>query len=83
MADLNFTLKFNLVMIQDKEDGGYTAFFAEFPDVIAEGDSKEEVEKNLLQTMLAVSKHKMQNIQSKLKADNVTTKPMNFELELA
>lgn len=52
------------ILIQDPEDNGYTAYFAEFPEVIAEGDSENEAKKNLfdaLKIMLEVRRSEMSN----------------------
>ncbi len=48
------------VLIQDEKSGGYTSYFREFPEAIAEGDSREEAISNLfdaLVTMLKFRKH--------------------------
>ena len=36
------------VMIQDQQSKGYTAYFAEFPEVIAQGEDLEEAKQNLI-----------------------------------
>lgn len=47
------------ILIQDPEDNGFTAYFAEFPEVIAEGKNEKEAKKNLfdaLKVMLEVKR---------------------------
>jgi predicted RNase H-like HicB family nuclease len=78
----NTKLRLNCVLIQDPSDGGYTAFFAEFPDVIAEGDNENEAQHNLMSTMMAASMHKVQEMKMNFKT-NFITRPMDFELETA
>ena len=48
--------KLNLtgILIEDKDAGGYTAFLAGMPEVIAEGDNKEEAMINLLEAFCAI-----------------------------
>lgn len=36
------------VFVQDPEGKGYTAFFAQFPNIIAEGDTPEAATQNLI-----------------------------------
>lgn len=36
------------ILIQDPDDNGYTAYFAEFPEVIAEGKDETEAKKTFL-----------------------------------
>jgi predicted RNase H-like HicB family nuclease len=57
----NEKVSFTGILIQDK-DKGYTAYFAEFPEVIAEGDNEEEAAQNLFEAfriMLEVKKQEM------------------------
>ncbi|OMP13044.1 hypothetical protein COLO4_02375 [Corchorus olitorius] len=37
------------VLIEDQHVGGFTAYIAEFPEAISEGDTKEEAFSNLLE----------------------------------
>jgi predicted RNase H-like HicB family nuclease len=43
----NFSLEFTEIMVPDDKTGQYSAFFAEFPEAIACGDSIEEAQSNL------------------------------------
>lgn len=75
-------LSLNCILINDPELGGYTAFFAEFPDIVAEGSTEAEAQLNLMNTIPAVSQFKMQEIQRKF--DNTfTSRKMDFEFETA
>lgn len=42
------SISFTTVFIPDSKGGGYTGYFAEFPDLTAQGSTKEEVEENCL-----------------------------------
>ncbi|MDD5649282.1 MAG: hypothetical protein PHF86_02510 [Candidatus Nanoarchaeia archaeon] len=42
-------LDLSIVFIEDK-DGGYTAYFLEYPEIIVEGDNKNDAVKNLFAT---------------------------------
>jgi predicted RNase H-like HicB family nuclease len=46
------------IYVEDKKIGGYTIYFKEFPDIIAEGKSKEEALQNLKNTIFDVYKYK-------------------------
>lgn len=76
-------LQLNCVMIEDEKVGGYTAFFAEFPEIVVMGETEEEVELNLLQTVSAVFRQRMSEIETEQNLQNFKTKPLNFELEVA
>ena len=41
------TFTLDIFLIEDKELGGYSAFFAQFPNIMAEGENEEEAIKNL------------------------------------
>jgi len=69
------------ILIQDPKDKGYTAYFAEFPEVIAEGNTADEAKKNLwsaLSIMLEVRKQDMKNEEH---YDKQTSIIESFELE--
>lgn len=44
-------LKITSILIHDKESNGYTSYFAEFPEVVAEGNTKEDAIKNLWEAL--------------------------------
>jgi len=71
------TLQLTGVFVQDPLDKGFTAFFAQLPNIIAEGDNEEEATKNLLQTVQTVFEHQKNNgfVQS-----NVITKQFNLSI---
>jgi predicted RNase H-like HicB family nuclease len=74
-------LQFTCILIEDPVDNGYTAFFAEFPELVVEGDTEEEAELNLLNSMSAVFKHKRQELETEHLLQNYKSKSLNFELE--
>ena len=41
------SITFTGILIQDPDDKGYTTYLAEFPEVIAEGETEEEAANNL------------------------------------
>lgn len=51
------------IFIQDPKDKGYTGFFAEFPEAIAEGDTKEAVQKNLWEALNFMLKWRKEEIE--------------------
>lgn len=46
--DKLFTLPLTIILVQDPKIDGYTAYFKQFQDIIAEGDTEDEAERNLL-----------------------------------
>lgn len=75
-----FKISLTAIMVQDPEIGGYTAYFRQFPDIIAEGDNEKEAMINLINALHDVEVHR-----SKMKSDiidmgdyKVIEKPMNF-----
>lgn len=75
------------VFVKDKEDGGYTGFIMEVPGVVAEGETKKEVEANLFEclgAMLRFNKEEKQTQQLLTgytnDSDGYETETFNFEL---
>lgn len=44
-------LKLDAVLVEDMNIGGYTAFFKQFPQIIAEGNNEDEAISNLLRAL--------------------------------
>lgn len=65
------------IFVKDAGDNGYTAFFAQFPNIIAEGDTEEEATENLIHTVQTVFQHQ-KNLQ--LNQSNIITKQFNLSL---
>ena len=74
-------IKLTAILIEDPNDKGYTAFFAEFPEIVAEGNTQNEAQLNLIQTMAAVFEYKKHENASDNFTSKFITKPMIFELE--
>ena len=51
----NFSLE--LIMLHDSKKRGYTAFFKQFPDVIAQGNTRKDTISNLVNTFQDVLKY--------------------------
>ena len=48
--DLKPKLSLTGILVEE-EGSGFTAFFAEFPEAVAEGDTEEEAQKNLFEAL--------------------------------
>jgi len=48
----------NVILIKDKSGPGFTAFFAEFPDVVIEARTEDEAQDILIKTTIAAMDHK-------------------------
>ena len=45
-----------IILVEDKDLGGYTGFLKELPDVVTEGETIDEVQNNLADAVYAVIK---------------------------
>ena len=70
------------ILIQDKEDKGYTAYFAEFPEVIAEGKDEKEAQENLFEALSFMLEVKKQEMSKEKNYDEKTSIIKSFDLEL-
>ncbi len=43
-----------LIIVEDNKIGGFTSFYKERPNIIAEGNTKEEAEQNLIELVNSV-----------------------------
>lgn len=69
------------VMIQDPETKGYTAYFAEFPEVIAQGDNLDEAKANLMQAFKSMIEFKSEEAKDEYGDDDsiiTETYPFTF-----
>ena len=46
-----YELEFDLIMIEDQKQGGYSGYFKQFPNVFAEGDTEHELITNLFNAL--------------------------------
>jgi predicted RNase H-like HicB family nuclease len=76
-----FEINLTGVLIKDNENNGFTGYFAEMPEAIAEGDSPEETTINLFEALKSIFEFKKEEMQERLSyfGDNITTQPMKFE----
>lgn len=71
------------LFIEDPEDG-FTGFFKEFPNAVAEGDSEEEVKTNLFKALSNMLRFNREDVESEaIKRErlgvNVIEKSYDFE----
>jgi len=71
-----------IIMVKDPNTGGFTAFFKQFPEIIAEGDSDKDVIKNLMNAVHDVFQFKNQ-IKSEQtdNSSNIIERSVNFCLD--
>ena len=77
------TLPLSLYFVQDPDSRRFTAFFAQFSEVFAEGNTKEEAELNLFQTIETVFEFKGEELSKNHFPDNAYFEKRNFKLETA
>lgn len=51
------SISLTAILVRDHKTGGYTSFFAQFPNIIAEGDNEEQAEENLFRLVKTVFEH--------------------------
>jgi predicted RNase H-like HicB family nuclease len=70
------------VFVQDPKTERFTAFFAQLPNIIAEGDNEDEATMNLLETVQTVFAYQKNTEVEYAKLHSiggtVTTKPLNL-----
>lgn len=74
------TVSLTGILIEDKQSGGFTAFFAEFPEAVAEGANEVEVQKNLFEALTNVLEVKKDEYPEELNGYKFKTKSFNLEL---
>jgi predicted RNase H-like HicB family nuclease len=78
-TSLNFSL--DSVLVQDRKSSGYTAFFKQFPEVIAEGNSEQEALTNLVNTLHDALDYKAKNHEEiSIPGFNVIEKSIDFNV---
>lgn len=79
------SFKLDVIMVEDPQIGGYTAFFAQFPNIVAEGETEEESMDNLNELLHAAFEHqrteelhseRIQNIIGTIKTKSVEYAPV-------
>lgn len=82
MSTKKVTLNLTGIIIKDGEDRGYTAYFAEFPEAIADGVSEEDVKTNLVDAFkVMLETRKLESYQENLEMGGLIQE--NFQFELA
>jgi len=84
----NETLNFTAVLVQDPFDGGYTAFFEQFPQAIAEGATDEEALANLKRSMIVMMDFNKEDVEDNImpnlgKYGNIKRQNVSLEFALA
>lgn len=82
MAAKKVTINLTGIMIKDAGDRGYTAYFAEFPEAIADGSSMEDTQENLLEAFkVMLETRKLESYPDDKLMGGIIQQ--NFEFELA
>ncbi|MBE2288402.1 MAG: type II toxin-antitoxin system HicB family antitoxin [Chitinophagaceae bacterium] len=78
-ALLNFTLELTGILVPDDRTGQFSAFFAEFPEAIACGDTVEEAQKNLYSLIQVMLQDRREEVMSSyIDHHKYFTKPVNM-----
>lgn len=73
------TLSFTGILVQDEKTKGFTAFFKQFPNVIAEGDTEDQAMENLISTLRIVLKSDTEQVINDLPRNHVIKKTVEFQ----
>jgi predicted RNase H-like HicB family nuclease len=77
------SIKLDVIMVEDPKIGGFTAFFAQFPNIIAEGESEDEAVTNLNVLVSDVFAHQMNEEMASEKIKSLTTSVTVKSIEYA
>lgn len=79
------TWRYTILLVEDQTIGGYTAFFAEFPNIVVEGETKEEAKQKLFDVAQSVFDFKRKQALNErlLKNTAYSVEPYNAELSPA
>ena len=58
MSIVLITIPVTPIYVEDEKIGGYTIFFKEFPDIMSQGETKEDALDNIIRTVHDVFKYK-------------------------
>jgi predicted RNase H-like HicB family nuclease len=77
------TFNLTAILVQDKESKGFTGFFAQFPNIVAEGDTEDQAMQNLMELVQVVFEHqKEEKLHSPefIGMNEVTTRSLQFAI---
>ena len=74
---ISFSL--DVILVEDPEIGGFTAFFKQFPNILSEGKTQNEAIRKLLHTLHDVFKYKSESSDFSVDSSfKVTNKSVEF-----
>lgn len=68
------------ILVQDRNERGFTAYFAEFPEAIADGKTKEEAQANLFEAFRTMLEARKTDVPGLFQDDSITEQKFEFEL---
>lgn len=72
------------ILIQDPLDGGYTAYFAQFPEAVAEGRTEDEALMNAMDALRVIMELKAEEVDNdKTGIPQGLVQHRNLELQIA
>lgn len=72
-------LPFAYILVKDDKTKGFTAFFKQFPDVIAEGDTEKQALSNLFRTLATVLECDTERHAADVPKNHVTQKTIQLQ----
>lgn len=81
MKEAKFRL--NMILIENQESKKFTAYFAQFPDIIVDGETEAETELNLIKTLGYFLDYKTKQLSIDIPKNNITQKNIDFNYEEA
>lgn len=85
MSATKETFPVTVILVKDEVDNGFTAFFAQFPNIIADGENEERATANLFrlvkEAFLHQQKEEIASAKSHTNPESLTTR--SFDLAIA
>ena len=73
------SLSLTVILVKDDIEG-FTSYFAEFPNIIAEGDTEEEATKNLFRLTTTVFNYQKKEEENKVKSYGTSVQTRSYHL---
>lgn len=78
---MNEKLTLTAILIKDPASNGYTSYFAQFPDITAEGDDENSAIDNLLSLSKSVFEKYQSDLSIEKEMPGVKVRKFNFIIE--
>ena len=76
------TIPLTAILVKDKKSGGFSAFFAQFPEAVAQGHDEKEAMENMIEVFKIMLLDKKQEIEQTVASNgfDYIEKPFNLTI---